>query len=129
MVYTLSASYPIMLVLAMLWQGKMTIKMKKDVGMTPSQKLLTQEGTGRIESMQQFSAPFPYISVLGGCGRRFHMLSILLRSAFLCQQNRSLPLHTSFNINKLLTLSCHEFLITMLFPSTKQNMPLCMIQK
>ena len=33
------------------------IKMKKDVGMTPCQKLLKQEGTARwIESMQQSSA-------------------------------------------------------------------------
>ena len=53
------------------------LKMKYDVGMTPCQKLLKQEGTARIESMKQSSATPKNQRCREGVAEDCSMLSIL----------------------------------------------------
>ena len=63
--------------------------MKLDVGMTPCQKLLVQEGSACNILLQ----PPPYTSVIGGSGRLLHALN----STFLYQQFlSSLHFYTCF---------------------------------
>ena len=62
-----------------------SVKMKKDVGMTPCQKLLKQEGSARwIESMQQSSAT-----------PSLHLVFWGLRKIVACSQSSSSSLHPS----------------------------------